>query len=94
MNRQVEVTWRKFRTIAHSITIHAKVSKAYINFSIMYTTDNIFPVLPLNDMLNEDSDPTTPFKLAIGMKSSVSHLRVLFCPCVARKDTEHVKKRR
>ena len=52
--------------------------------------DNIFPVLPIKDLLNENGDPTTSFKLATGMKYSISHLRVLFCPCVARKATAHV----
>ena len=55
----------------------------------MYTTDHIFPVLPIKDLINEDGDPTTPFKLVTGMKPSVSHLRVLFCPCVVRKATAH-----
>ena len=36
-------------------------------------------------------DPTTPYKLATGTKSSVSHLCVLFCPCVVRKATAHVE---
>ena len=31
-----------------------------------------------------------PFKLAIGTTPSVSHLRVLFCPCVVRKSTAYV----
>ena len=57
----------------------------------MYTTDHIFLVLPLKDLINEDGDPTTPYKLAIGTKPSVSHLRVLFCPCVVRKATVHVE---
>ena len=35
--------------------------------------------------------PTTPYKLATGTKPSVSHLRVLFCPCVVRKSTAHVE---
>ena len=56
----------------------------------MYTTDHIFPVLPIKDLINEDGDPTTPYKLATGTKLSVSHLRVLFCPCVVRKATAHV----
>ena len=59
----------------------------------MYTTDNIFPVLPIKDMINEDGDPTTPHKLATGTKPSVSHLRVLCCPCVVRKSTAHVDKK-
>ena len=56
----------------------------------MYTTDNIFPVLPIKDLINEYGDPTTPYKLATGTKPSVSHLRVLFRPCVVQKDKAHV----
>ena len=56
----------------------------------MYTTDEIFLVLPIKDMINEDGDPTTPHKLATGTKPSVSNLRVLYCPCVLRESTAHV----
>ena len=59
----------------------------------MYMTDHIFPVLPIKDLINEDSDPTTPHKLATGTKPSVSHLRVLFCPCVLGKATAYVDKK-
>ena len=57
----------------------------------MYTTDHIFPVLQIKDLINEDGDPTKPHKFATGTKPSVSHLRVLFCPCVVRKATAHVE---
>ena len=57
----------------------------------MYNTDNIFLVLPIKDIINEDGDPTMPHKMATGTKPSVSHLRVLFCPCVVRKATAHVE---
>ena len=57
----------------------------------MYTTDHIFPVLPIKDLINEDGDPTTPHKLETGTKPSVSHLRMLFCSCVVRKATAHVE---
>ena len=40
---------------------------------------------------NEDGDPTTSHKLATGTKPSVSHLCVLFCPCVVRKYTTYVE---
>ena len=90
INGQVEVTWRMLRTISHYFMVHARVLEAYIHFELMYTTYQIFPVLPIKDLINEDSDPTTPFKLATGTKPSVSHLRVLFCPCVVRKATAHV----
>ena len=56
----------------------------------MYTTDHIFPVLPIKDIINEDGDPTTPHKLERGTKPSMSHVHVLFFPCVVRKATEHV----
>ena len=47
MNGQVEVTWRTLRTIAHSLMVHARVPENYIHFALMYTTDHIFPVLPI-----------------------------------------------
>ena len=90
MNVQVEVTWRTLRTVAHSRMVHARVLKAYVHFALMYTTDHIFPVLPIKDLINKDGDLTTPHKLATGTKPSVSHLRVLFRPCVVQKATAHV----
>ena len=59
----------------------------------MYTTYYIFPVLPIKDLINEDGDPTTPFKIATDTKPLVSHLRVLFFPCVIRKATAQVGKK-
>ena len=56
----------------------------------MYTADHIFLVLTIKDLINEDSELTISFKLAIGMKPLTSHFRVLFCPCVVWKVTEHV----
>ena len=71
MNGQVEVTWRTLRTIEHSLMVYAIFLEAYIHFALMYTTDHIFPVLPIKYMVNEDGEPTTPFKLATGTKPSV-----------------------
>ena len=71
--------------------VHASVPEVYVHFVLMYTTNNIFLVLPIRDLINEDGDPTTPHKLATGTKPSVSQLRVLFCPCVVRKATAHVE---
>ena len=85
------MTWRTLRTIAHALMVHARVPEIYVHFALMYTTDHIFPVLPIKDLINEDGDPTTPYKLETGTKPSVSHLRVLFCPCVVRKATAHVE---
>ena len=90
MNGHVEVTWRTLRTVAHFLMVHARVSEAHIHFALIYTTDHIFPVLPIKDMINKDGDPTTPHKLVKGTKPSVSHLHVFFCPCVVQKTTAHV----
>ena len=71
--------------------VHARAPEVYINFALMYTTDHIFLVLPIKDIINEDGDPTTPHKMATYTKPSVSNLRVLFCPCVVKKSTSHVE---
>ena len=70
--------------------VHAIVSEAYIHFALMYTADHIFTNLLIKDLKNKYGDPKTTYKLATGTKSSVSHLCVLFCPCVAQKATVHV----
>ena len=59
----------------------------------MYTTDHIFPVIPIKDLINEYDEPTNPFKLATGTKPSVSHLHVLFFPCVIQEATAHLDKK-
>ena len=71
--------------------VHARVPEVYFHFTLMYTTDHIFPVIPIKDLINKDVNSTTPHKLAIGTNPSVSHSRVLICPCVLRKDTAHVE---
>ena len=91
MNRQVEVTWKTLCTVAHYLMVHARVLELYVHFVLIYTTDHIFPVLPIKDLINKGGDPTMPHKLATGTKPSVSHLHVLFCPCVVQKATAHVE---
>ena len=71
--------------------VHARVPEVYVHFTLMNTTYHIFPVLPIKDIINENGNPTTPHKLATGTKPSVSHLRVLLCPCVVRKATAHIE---
>ena len=74
--------------------VHAKVLEVCINFELMYTTDHISPVLPIKDLVNEDGDPTTSFKLATGTKPPVSHLRVLFLHVLYGKLLHTLTKRR
>ena len=82
------------RTVAHSLMVHARVPEVYVHFALMYTTDHIYPFLPIKYLINKDGNPTTPHKLATGKKPSVSHLRVLFCPCGVHKATAHVETKR
>ena len=56
-------------------------------------SDHVFPVLPIKYLIDEYGDPTAPYKIGTGTKPSVSHLRVLFFPCVVRKATAHVDKK-
>ena len=70
--------------------VHARVSEAYIHFSLMYMTYHIFQVLTIKDLIKEYGVPTTPYKLATSIKPSVSYLRVLFFPCIVWKGTAHV----
>ena len=44
-------------------------------------------------MIKDNCDMTTAHKITTGTKHSVSHLRVLFCPCAVQKDTAHVDKK-
>ena len=93
INGQVKVTRRTLHKIAHSPMVHEGVWESYIHFSFMYTTYHIFLVLPIKYLIKEYGKPTAPFKLYTGTKPSVSHLRVLFCPCVVRKATAPVDKK-
>ena len=70
--------------------VHARVLEACIHFAFMSTTYHILLVPPIKDLINEDGEQTTPFKLATGSKPSVSHLHVIFCLCVVTKTTAHV----
>ena len=82
MNGKFEVTWRTLLTIEHPLMVRVRFLEAYIHFTIMYTADHMFSVLPIKDLITEDRKPTIPFKIAAGTKISISNLRVLFCPCV------------
>ena len=71
MNGQVEVTWLTFQTIENLIIWNSRVSSEYIYIVLMYTTDHIFPVIPIKHLVKQDGESTMPHKLAYGMKHSV-----------------------
>ena len=63
MHGIVEVTWLTLWTITHSIMVHTWVSDEYINVALMYTTHNIYLVLSIKHLINQDGEPTIPHKL-------------------------------
>ena len=81
MNGKFEMTWRKLRTIANLLMVHAQVLEAYTHFALMYTEDHILPVLPIRDLINEEGEPTTAYKLVTGTKPPISHLRFFRMCC-------------
>ena len=90
MNGQVELIWRTLHTVSHAIMVYAIVLESYSNFTLMYTTYHICLVLPIKDVMIKSEKPTMFLKLSTGMKPSVTHFCVLFCPCVVRKANAHV----
>ena len=54
---------------------------------------HILPVLPINNLVNQDVEPTKPHTLSTGKKSSVSNLCVIFSPCVVQTATVHVDRK-
>ena len=63
------------------------------SFCINVYNTSFYPVLPIKDLINDDGEPTKPLKLATVTKPPVSHLRVLFCPCIVQKATANVDKK-
>ena len=61
-----------------------------MHFAFMYITDHILVVLSINDLINEDGNLTTRYKVTTGMKPSISHLCLLFCTCFVLKATAYV----
>ena len=70
--------------------VHTQVYDEYIHFSLMYTTDCIFHVIPIKNLVNQDGRPTMPQKLSPGIKPSVSNICVLLCLCVVQNKIAHV----
>ena len=82
MNGKVEVTWRTLRKVAQYLMVHARVPEAYVHFALMYTTYHIFPVLPIKNLINEDGDPTTAYKLENRYETfSIIFTRVILSMC-------------
>ena len=88
--------WSCMETVAYNCTLFYgtwDIFGSVYSFFIHEYDRSYFPVLSFKDIINEDREPTTPFKLVTGKKTSVSHLRMLFPPCISQKYTENVDKK-
>ena len=70
--------------------VEAQVFDEYIHFSLMYTTDNIFHILPIKHLANQDGELTTTHNIATGSKPFFFKYTYLLFPCVIWKSTAHV----
>jgi len=83
-NHLVECTWQTTSTIAHTLLVHAKLPDTFWYHAMVYATD-IFNVLPVRGMKNEQYCPATPYELFFSEKPSIAHVRVFGCPTVVRQ---------
>ena len=86
-------SWSDMENISHYCIFNygarTGFQRIYV-FSLIYTTDHIFPVLPITQLVNHNGEPTMPHKLATSTKPSLSNLHILFFSCVLQKATAHV----
>ena len=66
VNGQIELTWKKLKTIAHPIRVQTRVSEKYIHLALMYTTYNIFTVIPIKHLVNHEGEPNKPDRVVTG----------------------------
>ena len=53
--------------------VHARVPGVYVHFALMYTTDHIFPVIPIKYLINEDGfDAYSKIPKLYGMENIIT----------------------
>ena len=73
--------------------VHTWVSAEFIHFTLMYTTDHIFPFLPNKHLVNQYVEPTIPHKLRNGTNPLLSNTHVLFCSVLYERQLDMLKQR-
>ena len=88
-----QTIWSDTENIAYDFILTYGTHKIFgssYSFHINVHGIRYFPELPIKDLINKDNKPTTPNELTTGIKHSISHLCVLFSPCVVREDSSYV----
>ena len=76
--------------IAHSLILHTRVLEAFYSFLVHVYNILYFLVLPIKYLIKQYGNTNMPFKLVTGPRPLVSHLRVLYFPCVVQRATAHI----
>jgi len=82
-NHLAERTWQTTSTIACTLLVHARLPDTFWYHAVVYATD-IFNVLPVQGLKNEEDCPAKPYELFFSKKPSISRFRVFGCPTVVR----------
>jgi hypothetical protein len=69
---------------ACSLLVHARLLDTFWYHAMVYATD-IFNVLPVRGIKNEQDCPATPYELFFSEKPLISCFRVFGCPTVVRR---------
>jgi hypothetical protein len=83
-NHLAERTWQTVCNIARSLLVHARLPDIFWFQAICYVAQ-IFNVLPVRGLKNQEEIPSTPHEMFFGVKPCILPLRVFGCPCIIKR---------
>jgi hypothetical protein len=82
-NYLAERTWQTVCNIARSLLVHARLSDTFW-FQAICCAAQIFNVLPVRGLKNQEEIPSTPHEMFFGIKPCILPFRVFGCPSVIK----------
>jgi len=83
-NHLAERTWQTVCNIARSLLVHARLPDTFWFQAICYAAQ-IFNVLPVRGLKNQEEIPSTPHEMFFGSKPCILPFRVFGCPSVIKR---------
>jgi transposase InsO family protein len=83
-NHLAERTWQTVCNIARSLLVHARLPDIFWFQAICYAAQ-IFNVLPVRGLKNQEEIPSTPHEMFFGAKPCILPFRVFGCPCIIKR---------
>jgi hypothetical protein len=83
-NHLAERTWQTVCNIARSLLVHARLPDTFWFQAICYAAQ-IFNVLPVRGLKNQEEIPSTPHEMFFGAKPCILPFRVFGCPCIIKR---------